>query len=76
MEIKTVNDLRKVLAEQINRVRSGKSTPAQSNAITNATGKILSSIRMEIDYAKLIGETPHIDFIPSNKPELENNPAS
>jgi len=73
MQISTVNDLRTVLAEQINRIRNNEATPAQVNAVTNATGKILSSIRMEIEYCKLVGETPHIDFIPSNKPALENN---
>lgn len=69
MEIKSVNDLRKILVEQINNVRSGKSTSAQANAITNATGKILTSIRMELEYSKSIGKTPYIAFIDGAKKE-------
>ncbi len=61
--IKTVNDLRSILAEEIQKVREGKTTAANVNAVTNATGKILSTIKMEIEYNKLLGKTPNIPFI-------------
>lgn len=61
--IKTVNDLRGILAEEIKKVRDGTTTAANVNAITNATGKILSTIKMEIEYNKLLGKTPFIPFI-------------
>lgn len=54
--ITTVNDLRKILAEEISKVRSGDTTAANVNAIVNASGKILTTIKMEIDYAKLSGK--------------------
>ena len=70
--IKTVNDLRVILAEEIEKIRSGKTTAANVNAIVNATGKILTTVKMEIEYAKLIGKTPHIDFIQTpERPKLE-----
>lgn len=70
MEIKSCNDLRRVLAEQITMARTGKATPAQVNAICNATGKILASVRMELEYGKMMGINPEIDFIPSlSKPK-------
>lgn len=61
--INTVNDMRKILAEEILRIRSGETTAANVNAIVNATGKILTTIKMEIEYNKLTGRTPQIDFI-------------
>lgn len=61
--IKTVNDLRVILAEEIEKIRSGQTTAANVNAIVNATGKILTTVKMEIEYNKLIGKTPNIDFI-------------
>ena len=67
MAIRTSNDLRAVLAEQIVRVRNGKSTPQQSNAIANATAKILASIRLEMEYAKAVGMAPQIDFLGKQK---------
>ena len=54
--ITTVNDLRKILAEEISKVRSGDTTAANVNAVVNASGKILTTIKMEIDYAKLSGK--------------------
>ena len=63
--IKTVNDLRVILAEEIAKIRAGTTTAANVNAITNATGKILSTVKMEIEYSKLLGKTPLIPFIES-----------
>ena len=61
--MKTIHDLRNVLADEISKLRNGDTTPAHVNAVTNATGKILSTVKLEIEYNKLIGNTPHIDFI-------------
>lgn len=61
--IKTVNDLRIILAEEITKIRAGETTAANVNAIVNATGKILTTVKMEIEYSKLIGKTPMIEFI-------------
>ena len=58
-----INALREILAEEINMLRAGQTTPANVNAITNATGKILSSVKLEIEYSKLLGKKPVIDFI-------------
>jgi len=62
-QINTINDLRKIMAEEIGKIRSGDTTAANVNAITNAVGKILSTVKMEIEYNKLMGRTPVIDFI-------------
>ena len=69
--IKTVNDLRVILAEEIEKIRSGNTTAANVNAIVNATGKILTTVKMEIEYNKLIGRTPNIDFINAPAPKAE-----
>jgi len=63
--LKTVNDLRTILADEISNLRSGKTTAANVNAIVNASGKILSTVKLEMEYNKLIGKTPAIDFIAS-----------
>lgn len=58
-----INNLRTILAEEINKLREGSTTPANVNAITNATGKILSTVKLEMEYHKLLGKVPDIDFI-------------
>lgn len=65
----TINDIRGVLAEEINAIRAGNSSPAKLNAIVNATGKILASVRLEMDYIKAVGKTPNISMLNGPKPE-------
>ena len=60
---KNINDLREILSQEIDKLREGKTTPASINAITNATGKIFSSIKLQMEYAKILGEKPNIKFI-------------
>lgn len=60
---KNINDLREILSQEIDKLREGNTTPASINAITNATGKIFSSIKLQMEYAKLLGEKPDIKFI-------------
>jgi hypothetical protein len=56
----TLQGLRMILSEQIEAIREGKATASNVNAISNATGKILSSIKLELEYHKLVGKTPHM----------------
>ena len=61
--------MRSILWESIEGIRSGKSSPAQVNAISNACGKFLGTMKLEIEYIKLTGGVPKI-------PALEAPPAS
>ena len=56
----TLNELRGILSDEIRNVRSGQSTAATVNAVTNASGKILSSVKLEMEYYKMLGQTPNI----------------
>ena len=40
--------LRNILAEEIEKLRDGQTTVANVNAVTNATGKILSTLKKEL----------------------------
>lgn len=62
-ESMNVNDLRSILAEEIHKLRKEETTPENVKAISNAAGKILTTIKMEMEYAKMLGITPQIDFI-------------
>ena len=73
--IKAIQDLRVVLVEEIVSLRAGKTTAANVNAVTNATGKIFSSVKLEMEYNKLIGQTPNIPFIEiTPKPKALDKP--
>jgi hypothetical protein len=69
MQTKSLNDLRTILSEEIDKVRTGTTSAANVNAVTNATGKILSSIKLEMEYYKLLGKVPDIDFLKQLEPK-------
>ena len=56
--MKNMNEIRTMLCDEIEKIRTGNSTPANANAIANLTGKILSSIKLELEYAKLANKNP------------------
>lgn len=54
----TLNELRGILSDEIRKVRDGKTSAVAVNSISNATGKILSSVKLEMEYYRLIGKAP------------------
>jgi len=54
----TLNELREILSDEIGKIREGGTTASNVNAISNATGKILSTIKLELEAVKLLGKTP------------------
>jgi hypothetical protein len=61
--MKNMNDIRAMLCEEIQSLRDGKSDPKRVQAISSATSRILTSIKLELDYAKLQSRKPHVGFI-------------
>lgn len=51
----TIDDLRGVLSEVLDNLREGSITPAVANATNSAVGKMLSTVRLQMDYQKMTG---------------------
>jgi uncharacterized protein with beta-barrel porin domain len=58
-----LDDIRAILSDEIQRLRSGESTPAMASAVTNAAGKILSSISLEIKYQQAAGRAVNVPML-------------
>lgn len=56
MPIKNMTDLRRELCEVIETVKKDRRYVPQATEITNAAGKIINSLRVELDYYKLAKE--------------------
>ena len=56
-----------MLVETLNKVSKGTLTPAAANAAANLVGKYVSLVKTEIDYNKLQGVSPNLDFFPSKR---------
>ena len=67
--MKNINELYKILSDEIDLLKAGKSNPARANALSNLTGKIFSGVRLQIEVAKLTGAQPRLDgmFITDGK---------
>lgn len=63
--MKTSRQLIDILGTQIDRLIAKKTTPAHVNAVSNAAGKILTTVRIEMEYAKMLGKKPNTPFITS-----------
>ena len=60
---KTLAELQQHLSDQIDSIVSGTTTPATANAVVNLTAAYLRTIKMQMDYYKQIGRTPHIPLL-------------
>jgi len=63
MSINNVEELRAFLANDLQRVSEGDITPAVANASANLSGKILQSVKLELEYNASVGATPNISFL-------------
>jgi hypothetical protein len=58
-----LNEVRDALSKTIIQLQAGTTTPNVANAISKATGKLLVSIKLEIDYHRLFGtKVPAMEF--------------
>lgn len=72
MTINNVDELRNYLANELERVSQGQTTPAAANASANLAGKILSSVKMELEYNKMVGASPQIGFLKGFTKKMES----
>jgi len=60
-------ELRDVLCETIAAVRAKSITPDAAEAVSNAAGKIVASLRVELEYRRMRGEVPKMQFMEGGK---------
>ena len=56
-----------MLCETIAAVREKTITPDAAEAISNASGKIVASLRVELEYRRMRGEVPKMQFMEAGK---------
>lgn len=65
--MKNVKELRDELIESFNDLKSGKIKAKDAKELTNISGKILMSAKIELDYNKYLDRKEVIDFLEVNK---------
>lgn len=61
--MQNISELRAYLANQLSMVAKKEMSPAHANAAANLAGKVLSTVKMEMDYCRLVGAKARIDFL-------------
>ena len=64
----TMGDVRDVLSQTIRGLQQKDMTAGNANAICNVVGKLLSSVKLELEYQRLTGQTPNIAMLQSQPP--------
>jgi hypothetical protein len=60
---KNIEELRIELTDAFDQVRKDPKRVFQVDAVVNAAGKIISSLKLELQYAELRKEMPDIEFL-------------
>lgn len=68
---KTTTELRAVLCDTIAAVQAKEMTPDAAEAISNASGKIIASLRVELEYRRMRAEKPEIAFLDSHNDQRQ-----
>jgi hypothetical protein len=71
----TMAQLRGILSETVMLLRTEEKPPASANAISNAIGKFLSTIRLEMDYQRLSGRKAIIPLLDAGIEPVDGNKA-
>lgn len=67
MQPLNIESLRGILIETVSSLRAGHLPPATAEAISNASGKIIASIRVQLEYARMRGKVPRLQFMEDAK---------
>lgn len=65
---RTAQGLRDALFDEWEALRRGESTPQKARATALLAGQIISSVRMEIDYATAIASGQNLGIQPMSRP--------
>lgn len=62
-----ITGLRNELLDLFDKLRSGRVKPAMAKEINNTAGKVIGSVKVQLEYCKLAQIKPDIAFIQSGK---------
>jgi len=61
--MKNMNELRTELSDVFTKLRSGKLDVKIAGELNNTAGKIINSVKVELEFYALTKQTPVIDFL-------------
>lgn len=65
--MKNIVEVRTELTRVFEQLSTGGITPVEAKELNNCAGKIINTLKVELEYFGLTGETPNIPFIRTKK---------
>lgn len=65
--MKNIQDLRNDLLDNYNKTKTGEISVGLAKELSNSAGKIISTVKTQIDYNKYVGNTSKIPFMKIKK---------
>lgn len=62
-----ITELRKSLCENYEKIKSGEMDLKMGKELTNAAGKIIASVKVELEYSQYTGAKNKISFLESKE---------
>ena len=63
MKIQSIHQLREILCDTITGLRDGTTPAATAEAVSNASGTVIASLRIHLEYARQRIEVPALPFL-------------
>ena len=63
LEELSITDWRLMMSEVARGLSAGTTSPVAANAMANVAGKVFSSYKLQMEYAKALGRTPTIEAL-------------
>ena len=61
--MKTITDLRSELCDTFDDLRAGNVTPKVASEMNNSAGKIINTLKVQLDYHTMTKTKPNIPFL-------------
>ena len=61
--MKTITDLRNELCDTFDDLRAGNVTPKVASEMNNSAGKIINTLKIQLDYHTMTKTKPNIPFL-------------
>lgn len=65
--MKNISDVREQLIQVFESLKNGTITPSIATEMNNSVGKIINSVKVELEYYALRKEKPEIKFLEKNE---------
>ena len=61
--MQNITELRKSLADNYQQMKDGKMEIKEGKELSNCAGKIIASLKVELEYQTLLGTTKEIEYL-------------